>query len=100
MGNSTRRKTKAQSKVAKERPSQYKKDKTPKEKKKRAERNRARNSAKKKGKNVSGKDVGHKKPLAKGGAKSDSNTKVQSRKSNRAAGGKMGKGKTKKRAKK
>ena len=100
MANSTRRKPKSQSKVAKKRPSQYAKDKTPAEKKKRAERNRARNAAIKKGtaKKGDGKDVGHKKPLAKGGAKKDSNTKVQSRKSNRAEGGKMGKGKTKKKA--
>lgn len=95
MGNSTRRKTKAQSKVARERPTQYRKDKTAAEKKKRAERNRARNAAKKKGKKVAGKDVGHKKPLSRGGARKDSNTKVQSRKSNRAAGGRMGKGKSK-----
>jgi len=84
-------------KFKRERPAQWKKDQTAKEKKKRAERNRARNSAKKSGKNVSGKDVGHIKPLSKGGAKSDKNTKVQSRKSNRAAGGAMSKrGKAKK----
>lgn len=80
-------------KFKKERPAQWKKDQTSKEKKKRAERNRARNSAIKKGtaKKGDGKDVGHKKPLSKGGARNDSNTKVQSRKSNRAAGGKMSK---------
>jgi len=100
MGNSTRRKPKSQSKVARERPSQYAKDKTPAEKKKRAARNKARNAAIKKGtaKKGDGKDVGHKKPLAKGGSKKLSNTKVQSRKSNRAEGGAMGKGKKKKRS--
>jgi len=58
----------------------------------RAERNRARASAKKKGKvkKGDGKDVGHKRALKNGGAKRDSNTKVQSQRSNRAAGGKSG----------
>ena len=93
MGNSTRRKPKSESKVAKERPSQYKKDKTPAEKKKRAARNKARNAAIKKGtaKKGDGKDVDHKKPLSKGGSKALSNTRVRDRKSNRAAGGKMSK---------
>ena len=102
-GNRTRRKTKAQSKVAKERPAQYAADRKKKRDSSgkptnlelRAERNRARNAKIKAGKakKGDGKDVGHKKPLSKGGAKKDSNTKVQSRKSNRAAGGRMSKGK-------
>lgn len=93
MGNSTRRKPKSQSTVAKNRPTQYAKDKTPAEKKKRAARNKARNAAIKKGtaKKGDGKDVDHKKPLSKGGSKKLSNTRVRSRKANRAAGGKMGK---------
>jgi len=97
MGNSTRRKPKSQSKVAKERPTQYAKDKTPAEKKKRAARNKARNAAIKKGtaRKGDGKDIGHKKPLSKGGSTKLSNTKVQSRKSNRAEGGRIGKKKTK-----
>ena len=90
---------KPKGKVATKRPTQYRRDKTPKAKKERAARNKARNAAIKSGKakKFDGKDTGHKKPLSKGGSKKLSNTKVQSRKSNRAAGGKMGKGKKKKR---
>ena len=56
------------------------------------ERKRARRSAEKKGlvRKGDGKDVDHKKPLSKGGAKNDSNTKVISRKTNRSKGGKIG----------
>lgn len=63
-----------------------------KAKKNRAERNRARASAIKKGKvkKGDGKDIGHKRALKNGGAKKDSNTKVQSRKSNRSHGGRIG----------
>jgi len=79
------------------RPAQFLKYRTPAEKKKRAARNKARNAAKKSGKNISGKDVDHKRPLSKGGSTRTSNTRVRSRSSNRSAGGKMNKGKTKKR---
>jgi len=39
---------------------------------------------------VAGKDVGHKKALKSGGSNAASNTKIQSVKSNRSAGGKAG----------
>ena len=81
-------------KFKRERPSQHKKDRTPAEKKKRAARNAARNKlGLKKG---DSRDAGHKKALSKGGSADKSNTKKQSRKSNRAAGGRMSKGKQKK----
>ena len=65
---------------------------SPKAIKQRAARVKARRAAIAAGKVSKGstKDVGHKQPLAKGGSKSLSNTKIQSRKSNRSAGGKMG----------
>ncbi|RKZ95111.1 MAG: HNH endonuclease [Gammaproteobacteria bacterium] len=61
---------------------------TPKQKKNRAARARARYAMEKKvGKEaLKGKDVGHKKPLSKGGSNSPSNTKIQSVKSNRGHG--------------
>lgn len=64
----------------------------PEQKKNRAARNKARRAAEKAGKvkKGDGKDVGHKKALKNGGSKSVSNTKVQSRKSNRSHGGKIG----------
>ena len=60
--------------------------------KQRAARVKARRAAIKAGKVTKGstKDVGHKKPLSKGGSKAISNTKVQSRAANRSAGGRMG----------
>ena len=71
---------------------QRKYNSTPKAKKNRAARNKARRAAEKAGKvsKGDGKDVGHKTPLKKGGSKKLSNTKVQSRKSNRSEGGKIG----------
>ncbi len=75
----------------------------PEQKKNRAKRNTARRQAEKAGRvsKGDGKDVGHKKPLAKGGTNAKSNRKVQSVKSNRSEGGKIGgkagKGTTKKR---
>ena len=65
---------------------------SPKAIKQRAARVKARRAATKAGKVTKGDglDVGHKKPLSKGGSKAVSNTKVQSRKANRSAGGRMG----------
>jgi hypothetical protein len=65
---------------------------SPKAIKQRAARVKARRAAIKAGKvsKGDGKDVGHKVPLSKGGSKSVKNTKVQSRRSNRSAGGKIG----------
>lgn len=59
---------------------------------KRRKRNSAREAmARKVGKAaIKGKDVGHKKSLKSGGSNKASNTKVQSTKSNRSAGGKAG----------
>ena len=59
---------------------------------KRKKRNAARRAmAKKVGKAaLKGKDVGHKKSLKSGGSNGPKNTKVQSRKSNRSHGGKIG----------
>lgn len=59
--------------------------KSPKEVEKRVDRNRARRHAIADGKAKvgDGKDIGHKKALNNGGSDDDSNTKVQSRKSNR-----------------
>ena len=64
---------------------------TPEQKKKRAKRNAARAAVKKTGANVAGKDVGHKKPLSKGGSNAKSNLKVQSKKTNRGHGMTRGK---------
>ena len=60
----------------------------PKQIKNRAKRNAARASViKKRGKAaVKGKDVGHKRPLSKGGSNKASNLKIQSRKTNRGHG--------------
>lgn len=57
----------------------------PEQKKNRAKRNAARKKLEKEGrvKKGDGKDVGHKRRLAKGGSNSRSNLSVQSRKSNR-----------------
>jgi len=65
---------------------------SPKQKKDRAARNKARRQAIKAGKvsKGDGKDIGHKKALKSGGSRSTSNTKVQSRKTNRSHGGKIG----------
>ena len=59
---------------------------------KRKLRNKARAAAKKKlgEKAIAGKDIGHKKSLKSGGSNKASNTKVQSRQSNRSHGGKIG----------
>jgi hypothetical protein len=66
---------------------------TPEQKKKRAKRNAARAKVKKaKGAAaVKGKDVGHKRPLSKGGGNSAGNLKVQSKKKNRGHGMTRGK---------
>jgi hypothetical protein len=60
----------------------------PAQRKNRAKRNAARASVvKKKGKAaVKGKDVGHKRPLSKGGSNSPKNLAIQSRKTNRGHG--------------
>ena len=58
----------------------------PKQVKNRAKRNKARAVMKKSGAKVAGKDVGHKRPLSKGGSNAKSNLKVQSRKTNRGHG--------------
>jgi hypothetical protein len=65
----------------------------PEQKKKRAARNSARAVVKKSrgAAAVAGKDVGHKKPLSKGGTNARSNLQIQSKKSNRGHG--MTKGK-------
>ena len=64
----------------------------PEQKKNRAARNKARAAAVKRGaaKKGDGKDVGHKRALKNGGSKSTSNTKIQSRSSNRSHGGRIG----------
>ena len=59
---------------------------TPKQRKNRAKRNKARAIMKKSGAKVAGKDVGHKRPLSKGGSNARSNLKVQSKKTNRGHG--------------
>jgi hypothetical protein len=66
---------------------------TAEQKKNRAKRNAARAQAIKDGraKKGDGKDVGHKKPLSKGGSNAKSNTKVQSKKANRGHGMTRGK---------
>jgi hypothetical protein len=58
----------------------------PEQIKKRSARNQARSTLKKAGVKVAGKDVGHKKPLSKGGSNARSNLKVQSKASNRGHG--------------
>ena len=60
----------------------------PEQRKNRAKRNKARSTMMKEGKvrKGDGKDVGHKKPLSKGGSNSRSNLAVQSRKKNRGHG--------------
>jgi hypothetical protein len=60
--------------------------------KRRALRNKARRAAIKAGKakKGDGKDIGHKRPLSKGGSGSLKNTKVQSREINRQEGGRIG----------
>lgn len=65
---------------------------SPTQKKNRAARNKARAAAIRNGsaKKGDGKDVGHIKSLKSGGSKSTSNTKVQSRSSNRSHGGRIG----------
>lgn len=65
----------------------------PAQKKKRAKRNAARAKIKKTlgASAVAGKDVGHKKPLSKGGTNAAGNLKVQSKKSNRGHGMTRGK---------
>lgn len=78
-------------------PRDYKKEyanyhSKPAQKKNRAARNKARRAAERAGKvsKGDGKDVGHKRALKNGGSKSVSNTKVQSRSSNRSHGGRIG----------
>lgn len=58
----------------------------PEQKKKRAKRNAARRALTKEGRvsKGDGKDVGHKKPLSKGGSNGRKNLKVQSKRSNRS----------------
>ena len=65
----------------------------PEQRKKRAKRNAARAAVvKSKGAAaVAGKDVGHKKPMSKGGSNAKSNLKIQSRKTNRGHGMTRGK---------
>ena len=86
------------SKTAHRTPSQIKRhgrtyQATPAQKKKRAKRNAARAAVKKKkgAAAVKGKDVGHKKPLSKGGSNAMSNLKVTSKKKNRGHGMTRGK---------
>lgn len=73
----------------------------PEQKKNRAARNNARKRMEKAGKvsKGDGKDVGHKGALHNGGKNGDGNIRVESRKTNRAAGAAIREGK-KKRAKK
>lgn len=67
-------------------------DASPARKKARAARNKARRKAMREGRvsKGDGKHVDHKKPLAKGGSTSTSNTRVRSARSNTSAGGKIG----------
>lgn len=71
------------------------------QKKNRAARNKARRKATKEGRvrKGDGKDVGHKRALHRGGSKSTKNTRVMSRKKNRAEGAKIRDGKRKRNAK-
>lgn len=86
------------SKTAHRTPSQIKRhgrtyQASPEQRKKRAERNAARAAVKKKlgAAAVKGKDVGHKKPMSKGGTNAAGNLKVQSVKKNRGHGMTRGK---------
>jgi hypothetical protein len=88
----------------KDRPKQKNKPVGSKEFEARMERQRARREMDRTGKDANnngvadkreGKDIAHKKPLSRGGSNKDGYT-VQSRKRNRAAGGALSKGKTKK----
>ena len=85
--------TEKRSPTAHRTPSQIKKHSrtyqaTEEQKKNRAARNAARAAAIKAGtaKKGDGKDVGHIKPLSKGGSNAASNTRVQSRETNRGHG--------------
>lgn len=62
----------------------------PEQKKNRAARNKISRAAKKAGRVKPGTEMGHKKSLKSGGSNSKSNTRVQSVKSNRAHGGRIG----------
>ena len=86
------------SKTAHRTPSQIKRhgrtyQATAAQKKKRAKRNAARADVKKRkgAAAVKGKDVGHKKPLSKGGTNAASNLKITSKKKNRGHGMTRGK---------
>lgn len=86
------------SKTAHRTPSQIKRhgrtyQAKPEQRKKRAKRNAARAAVKKKSgaMAIKGKDVGHKKPMSKGGTNAPGNLKIQTRKENRGHG--MTKGK-------
>ena len=78
--------------MARDYKKEYEYHKTTAQKKNRAARNKARQAAIKSGKakKGDGKDIGHKVALKNGGSKALSNTKVQSRASNRSHGGKIG----------
>lgn len=67
-------------------------DASPARKKARAARNKARRAAMREGKvkKGDGKDVDHKRPLARGGSTAKSNTRVVSSRKNRSEGGRMG----------
>ena len=69
---------------------------TPKQRKNRAARNNARARLMKEGKvrKGDGKDVGHKKPMVKGGSNARSNLTVQSARKNRGHGLTRGNGRT------
>lgn len=74
---------------------------TAKQKKNRAARNKARRQLMREGKvsKGDGKDVGHKTALHNGGSKGRSNVRVESRKTNRAAGASIREGQKKRKAK-
>lgn len=78
--------------MARDYKKEYEYHKSQEQKSNRAARNKARRAAIKSGKATKGdgKDIGHKKALKNGGSKSLSNTKVQSRSSNRSHGGRIG----------
>ena len=73
---------------------EYKQQKARGEHEARMERQRARRRLDKKGVNRKGKDIAHKKALSRGGSNKDGYT-LQSPKKNRAAGGKLSRGKRK-----
>ena len=73
---------------------EYKQQKESGEHANRMERQRARRKMDKKGINRKGKDIAHKKALSRGGSNKDG-VKLQSPKKNRAAGGKLSRGKRK-----